>query len=179
MFIHTKGGWLNSMHCLFCHTHTHTHTVMGLVVWPYIEYHNLRHKAMQYALTHFPGVLEKAKAAWTFLKTVGQYSVLVQYLASYPGSSPFFYMGRSLGTRLSVPTLAPNQFLVKTEKRSVLGWLTLCLQQFITSNKALCEALPWQQKRVHITMHGSFPGPFEAPPRSQVHLRPHHLLRSI
>ena len=46
--------------------------VMFLLTWPYIEHHNLRVKFVALAQAHYPGMLEKIKAMYNFLKTLGK-----------------------------------------------------------------------------------------------------------
>ena len=47
-----------------------TRAVMGVTVWPYIQYHDLLKKAVTLFSTHFPVFIQRAKAWWLFLKTL-------------------------------------------------------------------------------------------------------------
>ena len=46
---------------------------MFLLTWPYIEHHNLRVKFVVLAQAHYPGILQRVKAAFNFLKKLGMY----------------------------------------------------------------------------------------------------------
>ena len=51
---------------------TLTLAAMFLLTWPYVEHHNLRVKLVALAQSHYPGLLQKIKATYSFLKTLGR-----------------------------------------------------------------------------------------------------------
>ena len=58
---------------------------MFLLTWPYIEHHNLRVRFIALAQAHYPGILQRAKAAFNFLRKLGMYSVLLYTQLMYTG----------------------------------------------------------------------------------------------
>ena len=52
-----------------------THAVMGVLVWPYVQYHNLIQRTSDLISTHFPVLIQNAVTCWKFMKTLSKSSM--------------------------------------------------------------------------------------------------------
>ena len=60
--------------------HLLLYVVMGVIVWPYVCYHDLVQKTSAFISVHFPIVIEKAVTFWEFTKKLGELYTLMSIL---------------------------------------------------------------------------------------------------